>query len=233
MNSVLKVTSALADATRYSIYEYILKEHKNLTVQDIAARFGIHPNVARLHLTKLEDVSLIGSCLQKTGKGGRPGKIYKPAEKAIQLAFPHRDYQLLSDILLEAIGLFGEDGVKMAEAAAQKAGRRSVEEKIKGAPPSALSKEERIQLLGSLTARTGHALKAEETENGLMVQFAVYNCPFKELLEEKAAATCRIHKAFLQGVADALFGSAVLSQQTTMLDGCSECVYHSFTSQRD
>ena len=228
MNSVLKVTSALADATRYSIYEYILKEHKNLTVQDIAAQFGIHPNVARLHLTKLEDVSLIGSCLQKTGKGGRPGKIYKPAEKAIQLAFPHRDYQLLSDILLEAIEVFGEDGVKMAEAAAEKAGWRSVEEKTKGVPV-ALSKEERLQLLSSLTAQTGHTLKAEETENGLMVQFAVYNCPFKELLEEKAAATCRIHKAFLQGVTGALFGSDVLSQQTTMLDGCSECVYHSFT----
>lgn len=228
MNSVLKVTSALADTTRFSIYEFILKEHKNLTVLDIAGQFGIHPNVARLHLTKLEDVSLIDSCLQKTGKGGRPGKIYKPAEKAIQLAFPHRDYQLLSNILLEAIGLFGEDGVKMAEAAAQKAGRRSVEEETKSVL-SALSKEERLQLLSSLTVRTGYTSKVEETEDGLTVQFVIYNCPFKELLEEQAAATCRIHKAFLQGVVNALFGSAVLSQQTTMLAGCSECVYHSVT----
>ncbi|MCM3788419.1 helix-turn-helix domain-containing protein [Domibacillus indicus] len=226
MNSVLKVTGALADATRYSIYEYILKEHRDLTVQDIAAQFGIHPNVARLHLTKLEDVNLIGSCLQKTGKGGRPGKLYKPAERAVQLAFPHRDYQLLSDILLEALELFGEDGVKMAEAAAQKAGRRSVEAEMKGTVSSPPNKE-RLQLLKTLTARIGYTAHAEETEKGLVVQFAIYNCPFKELLQEKAAATCRIHKAFLQGVMDTLFGPAVLSQHSTMLNGCKECIYQS------
>lgn len=90
-----------------------------------------------------------------------------------------------------------------------------------------------LQLLSLLTAQTSHTLKAEEAENGLMVQFAFYNCPFKELLEEKAAATCRIYKAFLQGVAVVLFGTAVLSQQTTLLDGCSECVYHSFTPEED
>ncbi|WP_050180839.1 hypothetical protein [Domibacillus robiginosus] len=115
----------------------------------------------------------------------------------------------------------------MAEAAAQKAGRRSVEAETNRTVSSLLSKE-RLQLLSTLTARIGYTVHSEESEEGLRIQFAIYNCPFKELLQEKEAATCRIHKAFLQGVVDTLFGSSVLTQPATMFDGCKECMYQSF-----
>ncbi|MET1030608.1 helix-turn-helix domain-containing protein [Domibacillus tundrae] len=141
MNTILKVTGALADGIRYSIYDYILKGHANVTVQDAAAEFNIHPIVARLHLTKLEDANLIASFLHKTGRGGRPGKVYK------------------------------------------------------------------------LAARVGYAPQIEEIEGRPNVQFVICNCPFKQLLYEKAAITCRIHKAFLQGVMQALVrGNGALSK---------------------
>ncbi|TXK86230.1 helix-turn-helix transcriptional regulator, partial [Parageobacillus sp. SY1] len=54
MEQTLKITNVLADPTRYHIYEYITKKHKKVSVQEIAEAFNIHPNVARLHLTKLE-----------------------------------------------------------------------------------------------------------------------------------------------------------------------------------
>lgn len=229
MNMVLKVAGTLADSTRYSIYEYILKGHSEVTVQSIAAEFNIHPNVARLHLTKLEDVKLIESVLRKTGKGGRPGKVYKAAEKSVQLSFPHRDYQLLSELLLDAIQLFGEDGVKMAEAAAEKAGQRAVEAET-GKMLASLSKEERIQLLRTMAARIGFTLEIMEEYRKIIVRFVIYNCPFKELLHEKAAITCRIHKAFLQGVMHVIFEAAMLDQKTTMLDGCGDCTYHAIVT---
>ncbi|KHF31155.1 Helix-turn-helix domain protein [Anoxybacillus sp. BCO1] len=57
----IKITSVLADPTRYEIYQYIARKHQEVTVQEIADAFHIHPNVARLHLTKLEDVNMLVS----------------------------------------------------------------------------------------------------------------------------------------------------------------------------
>ena len=77
MDQVLKITSVLADPTRYEIYQYITRKHQEVTVQEIADAFHIHPNVARLHLTKLEDVNMLVSETKKTGKGGRPSRLYR------------------------------------------------------------------------------------------------------------------------------------------------------------
>lgn len=66
--NTLKVTSVLADPTRFSIYQYVAKQHREVTVQEVAEVFDIHVNVARLHLTKLESVSLLASETKKTGK---------------------------------------------------------------------------------------------------------------------------------------------------------------------
>lgn len=229
MNTILKVTGTLADATRYSIYEYLLKEQNEVTVQDVANEFGIHPNVARLHLTKLEDVQLICSHFNKTGKGGRPGKVYRPAEKAIQLSFPHRDYQLLTGILAEAVHMFGEDGLKIATAAAIKAGRYAVESRV-GKSSSSLTENQKFSLLQSLAARIGYVPEAEHREDGLYVQFIIYNCPFKEMLHAEADITCKIHTAFLKGTLEALFNDVQLRQKTTMLEGCHNCTYHAIVT---
>ena len=58
MEQTLKITNVLSDPTRYYIYTFITKNHKEVTVQEIAENFSIHPNVARLHLSKLEDVNI-------------------------------------------------------------------------------------------------------------------------------------------------------------------------------
>lgn len=60
---------------------------KTVTVQHIADQFGIHPNVARLHLTKLSEINIISADYVKTGKGGRPGRVYKASEKGVSLTF--------------------------------------------------------------------------------------------------------------------------------------------------
>ncbi|OLN23352.1 hypothetical protein BTO30_05135 [Domibacillus antri] len=229
MNTILKVTGTLADATRYSIYEYVLKEHNDVTVQDVANEFGIHPNVARFHLTKLEDVKLIYSHLYKTGKGGRPGRVYKPAEKAVQLSFPRRDYQLLADILVETVQMLGEEGVNMAQVAAMKAGRHAAEAEA-GKSISALTDEEKFLLLQSIAAQVGYMPKMVHTKDGLDVQFVIYNCPFKEMLHDKTDLTCGIHTAFLNGTFQALFDGTELNQQTSMLEGCHDCTYHAIVT---
>ena len=103
MNHTLKITSVLSDPTRFQIYQFINEQLEDITVQDVATKFNIHPNVARLHLSKLEEIHLIVSETRKTGKGGRPSKIYHLSEEVVQLHFPYRDYQLLAKIALETL----------------------------------------------------------------------------------------------------------------------------------
>ena len=66
----LKIANTLADETRFSIFEKLMQTKKTYSVQQIADIFMIHPNVARLHLTKLTEVELIQAEYEKTGKGG-------------------------------------------------------------------------------------------------------------------------------------------------------------------
>lgn len=68
MEQALKITGVLSDPTRYYIYKYISQKHNYVTVQEIADEFNIHPNVARLHLSKLEDVNMLKSETKKLGK---------------------------------------------------------------------------------------------------------------------------------------------------------------------
>ncbi len=103
MEQALKITGVLSDPTRYYIYKYISQKHSYVTVQEIADEFDIHPNVARLHLSKLEDVHMLKSETKKTGKGGRPSRLYVLSEDVIQLQFPFRDYQLLARIAFNSL----------------------------------------------------------------------------------------------------------------------------------
>ncbi len=50
-----ELSAALADNTRFLIYRWIAeKPGTDVTVADVADEFGLHPNVARMHLAKLE-----------------------------------------------------------------------------------------------------------------------------------------------------------------------------------
>ncbi len=73
----LKITNTFADETRFKIYEHLLTCKHAFTVQMIADHFHIHPNVARLHLTKLVDIQVITAEFEKTGKDGHRGAKYE------------------------------------------------------------------------------------------------------------------------------------------------------------
>ena len=95
----LKITGTLADETRFRIYEFMLQNKRAFTVQEIADQFDIHPNVARLHLAKLSEINVLSSDFAKTGKGGRPGRVYRATKEGISLTFPRREEPMLLQIL--------------------------------------------------------------------------------------------------------------------------------------
>jgi len=223
----LKLTSALADPTRFSIYQYIVASVKQVvTVQEIADHFEIHPNVARLHLTKLEDVALLTSISEKSGKGGRPSRLYSLSDQVVNLQFPPRNYQLLADIAIESLLSIGEAG----EAALVKMGRRFGMEAAKHAMTEAsitretTSFEDKMDSIYRLIVAQGLRPDFEVLDNGT-IRFRVYNCTFKDSAKRYPHAVCKMHNALLTGIFEAYFGEIELIEDESMLSGCQSCSY--------
>lgn len=164
----LKITSTLADETRYSIYEYILKEKKTVTVQHIADKFGIHPNVARLHLTKLAEINIISADFVKTGKGGRPGRVYKASEKGVSLSFPRRDEDRLLKWTIQLVQDIGPSALTKCQEISYQDGYQQMKNYINAelTLSNSLSFEDKLQLLTDNAALIGYIPQVQQTEQG-------------------------------------------------------------------
>jgi predicted ArsR family transcriptional regulator len=221
-----KLTSALADPTRFSIYQYVSHSKEPVTVQEIAEHFCIHPNVARLHLSKLEDVNLLKSISDKSGKGGRPSRLYLLSDQVVNLQFPPRDYQLLADIAIESLLSLGEAG----ELALVKMGRRMGVEMAKRAMAEypfhsdKASFEEKLAHINRLVVAQGLKPDIEPVSEDCL-RFRVFNCTFSETAKRFPSAVCKMHNALLTGIFEAYFGNIELREEESMLQGCKSCNY--------
>lgn len=228
MEQTLKVTSVLSDPTRFSIYQYITRMHKEVTVQEIADAFHIHPNVARLHLSKLEDVNMLVSETKKTGKGGRPSRLYRLSDEVVQLNFPFRDYKLLSSIAIETLVSLGEEGKKALYKTGRRFGREIAEQETNRIGNKELSFDEKIAMVKSASSMQGFYPEFEVGEDRSKVFFTVYNCPFREVaFAEEGKSVCTTHHSFFIGIFEEVFkdDDITLLQMEKMTDGCDACTY--------
>ncbi|MBB5354471.1 MULTISPECIES: helix-turn-helix transcriptional regulator [Anoxybacillus] len=226
MDQVLKITSVLADPTRYDIYQYIARKHQEVTVQEIADAFHIHPNVARLHLTKLEDVNMLVSETKKTGKGGRPSRLYRLSDDVIQLHFPFRDYQLLSKIAIQAMMKLGDAGKQALYETGKLFGQELVQQHVQSMQAlEQLSIEEKMNILQKAAEAAGFYPTFHYSENQGKIYFEIFNCPFKELAFTHPDSVCYMHNAFLKGMLEVLFTNAELVTEEIMPSGCNSCTY--------
>ncbi|WP_370642261.1 helix-turn-helix transcriptional regulator [Virgibacillus salidurans] len=199
MENTLKVTNVLSDPTRYNIYQYIIKHHKEVSVVEIAGEFDIYPNVARLHLLKLEDVNMVVSYSQKTGKGGRPSRLYRLSDKVVELNFPHQDYKLLSTIALESFAELGDPGKQALYNTGEKYGTKIIEHYNTSAVAQELNIDQKIHILqnaGTMLGMYPNFVHHPETNS---ISFQIINCPFKEIASKNHTMVCKMHHSFLKG----------------------------------
>ena len=226
MEQTLKITNVLSDQTRYYIYQHVTKQHNEVTVQDIADRFEIHPNVARLHLSKLEDINLLTSETKKTGKGGRPSRLYRLSDDVIQLHFPFRDYKLLSKIAIQTMMRLGEPGIEALYDTGKEFGKELIESNSNIISiNSAASFEEKLHILRNAANVAGFSPVFQPSDDQTQVHFQIFNCPFKEVAMSHPETICKMHSAFLKGMFSALFTDVELIETGNMLNGCQTCTY--------
>lgn len=231
MEQTLKITNVLSDPTRFYIYHYIINHHKDVTVQEIADNFNIHPNVARLHLSKLEDVNMLVSETRKTGKGGRPSRLYRLSDEVIQLHFPFRDYQLLSTIAIETMMTLGDAGKKALFETGKQYGIQTIERELdRNTETDDLSFEQKLTILKRAASISGLYPEFEVSDDQSKIYFQIYNCPVKEVALQHTETVCQMHQQFLQGMFSVLFDSVELIEKENMISGCGNCSYKAIIS---
>lgn len=226
-NDTLKLTGVLADPTRFSIYHYIVTNHQSVTVQEIADEFEIHPNVARLHLTKLEDVDLLTSSSEKTGKGGRPSRLYNLSEQVVNLQFPPRDYQLLATIAIETLLSLGEVGQKALDDMGLRYGKEAAKQAIdkEHLVLSRMTYEEKIDIIRRVILAQGLNPEISIVDERT-IRFRVFNCTFKETALKHPASICQMHHMLLIGIFQTFFGEDIqLIEENSIMSGCQSCDY--------
>ncbi|MDP4162837.1 MAG: helix-turn-helix domain-containing protein [Bacillota bacterium] len=232
MEQTLKITNVLSDPTRYYIYQYITKRHQEVTVQEVADNFNIHPNVARLHLSKLEDVNMLISETKKTGKGGRPSRLYRLSDDVIQLHFPFRDYMLLSKVAIQTMLSLGETGKQALYETGKRFGSEIIDQEVskKNQSGTELTFEQKLNIIKSAATLAGFYPEFETNGENTKIYFQIFNCPFKEVAKAHSETVCSMHHEFLKGMFEALFDSVELIENENMITGCETCSYQALVS---
>lgn len=203
MHHPLKIANTLADETRYSIYELFLQTQQAYTVQQIANHFNIHPNVARSHLTKLAEIQIIEADYEKTGKGGRPGRIYKVSNNPVQLSIPKKEQNQLLLWTLQLVETLGEDGLLQAKHISYQDGIQTIETLKR--TRSIYTYESKLALLKEAAATINYVPSSKEIDSHIYLSFTIYSCPYHNYATAYRPIIVSLHEGYIQGLVDALF----------------------------
>ena len=200
-----RLTAVLADGTRFRIYRSIVERPgADVTVADVAERFRLHPNVARMHLTKLQQAGLLATSLRKGGTGGRPARLYRLSDKVASLIMPPRRYDLLSDLALKALADTGD--LDRVAAVCRESGAEAARTYLSGHPQHGrLGRDELVEAIREVGDEVGMLPEVGWEQSTLAVD--VRNCVFKELSSAQPDLVCVMHRAFLEGFIERLAGA--------------------------
>jgi predicted ArsR family transcriptional regulator len=198
---------ALADENRRALYDYVAAAADPVGREQAAAALGLPRHTASFHLDRLVDEGLLEVEYRRlTGRSGpgagRPSKLYRRAAREFSVSLPPRRYDLVGDILAAAI----------TRSAAGESLDRSLAD---------CAREEGVQVGGSVSGAEAEpslsAVAQVLAGQGFEPQVAddvvtLRNCPFDSLAQKHTALVCGVNQEFVQGVADGLGRSDVISR---------------------
>lgn len=194
-----ELASSLGDATRRGIYVSIRESPDPMTTTEVADLFDIHPNVARHHLHRLVEDGFL-NVTEKRPEGrkgpgaGRPAKHYTASAKEVQLQFPARRYDLLSELLVRVIQRLGPDE---ASAAAEEVGREYGREL---AAEIGLPEDSGFRAAARAVARAmigmGFDTEANTDDHMLVTSF----CPFGTTAVNHPEIVCKLDQGIVKGL---------------------------------
>jgi predicted ArsR family transcriptional regulator len=190
MDARWNIVTALSEPSRRALYDYVRRQAHPVRRDEAAAATGMSRALAAFHMDKLVEAGLLSARYaapagRARGRGRAP-KVYETIGDGLAVTIPERRYELIADILAEAVA-GGEQPA--AEAAARLAYRRGRDLSVV-VPPGQ-------DVVGALSA-----LGFEPRPDPRAV--TLHNCPFHALAARHTALVCGLNHAFLSGLVDGL-----------------------------
>ncbi|HEY1734783.1 MAG TPA: helix-turn-helix domain-containing protein [Acidimicrobiales bacterium] len=224
--AVAAVTSAFGDPTRREIFLDV-RSRPGSTVSEVAARFSLHPNVARHHLDRL----VAGGYLRvETGRdghdhgAGRPAKRYLPVGDDPTIELLTRRDDLLVRLLQAAVERLGPEAAETMAAEVGEDYGRTLASRM---APGEGQRSVRAAMHAIAETLTAHGFAAHAEDQGTATAVVAEQCPFGD-----AATThpvlCAVDRGMVKGLLAGLCGDTpdgsvpvVLSSRARGDDTCA------------
>lgn len=196
---VAQLSTALADETRREIYEYLYQEGESMGAKEVAERFGLHVNAARMHLEKLAKGGLLTVVRKRSALGGRPAHLYRVNEEEWEISVPPRQYRLLAEIMAEVLEGHAGHLKRTLVDVAYRRGRMEASHRA-----STLYRG-----IGEDAVLLARAWEEDFRERGIrsrcrvleekVVEATLLTCPFGVLAGEGGGLVCEAHRSYEEG----------------------------------
>jgi predicted ArsR family transcriptional regulator len=191
------VEGTLAQPTRARIFAFLVEKRAPADTQEIAARFGLHPNGIRQHLERLEEGGFVVRSRERVG-AGRPRDIWTVSPQAHPGGAPPRAYAELASWLARAI--------PATDARLREVERSGHEIGAELAPPRVADPAAGFR---DALAALGFEPTLERGERGYSCRLG--NCPYSGAVTENQAVVCGLHRGITAGILAALDPDAKLT----------------------
>lgn len=179
---------------RHDVLQLLRAATEPMTLADLSARLGVHPNTVRFHLAELirsgraERVEL-----PPTGPG-RPPLAFRSVA-GMDPAGP-RNYKLLAAVLADVLRA-APDAEEQAASAGRHWGQRLAER-----PRAPLTVRQSVGRLHTVLDDLG--FEPEKPTGGATGEIGLRHCPFLEVVQTDPTVACAVHLGVMQGALAAM-----------------------------
>jgi predicted ArsR family transcriptional regulator len=225
--AVSAVTNAFGDPTRREIYLFVRDAPEDVTASAVAAKFDLHPNVARHHLEKLTSGGYLTVAISRPDDdtsarpAGRPSKRYRASELDHALALPMRHDDVLARLLARALDALGPE---QAEAIADEVGYEYGRDLAEKMDPGTGHRSVRTALAAVADALTAHGFAAHAESDGAELTIVSECCPFGDTAQAYPHVVCALDRGMIRGMLSGLYGETTPRFDVSRPDGADHCV---------
>jgi predicted ArsR family transcriptional regulator len=225
-----RLANALGDPTRRRVFFVVRESTDSMTKDEVAEAVGIDRRLAGFHLDKLVEQGFLTADFRRREAGGpgagRPPKQYSLAETEAAVALPERHYDLLAQLLLQAMNEPGSDPAEQLERVGFAFGQSLAQEQhAVGASP--FTPTQAIAEVVRLLSRYGFAATSEGTG---ATTIRACSCPFEEMAFHDPERICGLDRSIWKGILSVYAPTATLALTTTRAEGDEACVAEVVTS---
>jgi len=224
--SGIELGKALSSRSRLEILRFLSR--RPMSVEELSQEVSLKTITVRHHVNLLKRTGLVEEYGEERRKIGRPVVRYQATQKPLSIQYPTRQYELLSEILVQALleamrrDKAGDILKKIGRSLGERLAREITEQKrVTRWNIDALRKhivEEHLSELGAIPEIIDY--------DSRRVQFRMHNCIFRELALKYPDLVCeKLDEGLMETLLGGTVGKAHVDQSRCVAHGDKFCEY--------